>query len=676
MHNEEVNTLIVGAGPSGLFHAIGLLQKNPQRKILILEKREEYSRNHVVRFNHKKLAEYLKAIGGEPIPELVKLNNRLKKSSAIRINELEEELKKIALRMGAEIEYEEVSDVQSQIYDQYPNLELVIGCDGTHSTISDQVFGEENQVKYPFDYVLQVRFEVIGPGIDKVDLPTWPAYLQAYGLAGEEIIGKTVDGRTPMTMQIMIPKEDFDALRPYALSKDPIRPFNDEETKLEHVPPSVMQKVKGYLGLRIAHYTKHNSGEQIDMSDVRLSVNEAPATRAKSVLHYQEVNGRQICVMLGGDAALGLSYFKGVNSLLENMAKSLVALNTEDEETRKEALDAYAAWFDQDLAPRKVKEVANYSKYIARLTENLFTFLNRLLGRNFALDTAQAERLTDLYHVSQREAQNKLSPQEFHSPYLHRRNYFYAVLNSTPVPLSEYGNEISSHFKKFFTPYKSNHYLYRDLLQPFTVLKHEIVGAGKLILSPIVFLIYAPLNLASFLLTVQINLAKMSEFKMRWQQVKNSFTASLARMVDGGAQMGVGLILALTCILLPIKLIVNIALTKSSERRTIETNPGMVRLLKEAETKELSTNQMHALLIDVHRKFEKSVQRDQKTEVSREEENEAFNACKLNEPESYQRYFSLFNVQTGIILNGGSNAHQKDEHIEIEEIVDESQMVL
>jgi hypothetical protein len=646
MLKEEVNTIIVGSGPSGLLNAIGLLQKNPQKKILILEKRAEYSRNHVVRFDDKKLAEYIKAIGGEPIPELTELHNRLKKSSAIRISELERELKKIALRMGAEIEHTDVNNVQTQIYDQYPNLELVIGCDGTHSTVSNQAFGPENQVKHSFDYVLQVRFEVLGSEIEKVDLPTWPAYLQAYGLAGEEILGKTANGKSPMTMQIMINKEDFDALTPYAQSKDPIKPFDDAETRLDHVPAGIMGKVKGYLGLRLAHYTKHNSGQQINLSDVRISVNEAPATRAKSVLKYQEVNGRKVCVMLAGDAALGLSYFKGVDAALENMSKALVALNTDNEEVRKEKLDKYATWFDQDLAPRKVKEVENYSKYIARLTENLFSFLNWVLGRDFLLNTTQAERFADLYHVSQREAQiNNTNPQVLQSPYLHRRNYFYAVLSNTPVPLSEYGNDISDHFKKFFTVYKSNQYLYRDLLQPFTALKHILVGAAKLILSPIVTIIYTPLNLAAFFLIVQLNLAKMSEFKMRWQQTKDSFTTSLARMVDGIGEIGLGLTLAVTSILLPIKVITNIVLTKTSEPRKIETNPGMLRLLKEAEkmeTNELSINQMHALLIDVHRKFLKSVKKSQKTEVSLEEENLAYKACKLNAPESYRNYFRLF----------------------------------
>jgi 2-polyprenyl-6-methoxyphenol hydroxylase-like FAD-dependent oxidoreductase len=162
MNKDEVDTLIVGAGPIGLLNAIGLLQKDSQRKVLILEKREEYTRKHVVRFSAAKLTEFMEAIGAKgkkSIPELVELEKRLQENSAIRINELETILKKIALRMGAEIQYEEVKDVQKQIYDQYPKLERLIGCDGTHSTVSDQVFGIENQIKNSYDYVLQVRFE-------------------------------------------------------------------------------------------------------------------------------------------------------------------------------------------------------------------------------------------------------------------------------------------------------------------------------------------------------------------------------------------------------------------------------------------------------------------------------------------------------------------------------------
>ncbi|RAP35718.1 hypothetical protein B1207_11565 [Legionella quinlivanii] len=642
MDKNEVNTLIVGAGPSGLLNAIGLLHKNPGKKVLILEKRETYSRNHVVRFNHKKLEEYIKAIGGENIPELMNLYRRMKKSSAIRIRELEEALREIAKKAGAEIDYTEVTE-ETDIYNEYPNLEVLLGCDGTHSVISDKMFGKENQQKHEFDYVLQVRFEVSGQTPDKVDLPTWPAYLQAYGLAGEEIIGKTVDGKTPITMQIMIPKEDFDALKPYALSKDPIRPFHDGETKLEQVPPGVMKKVKGYLGFRLAHYTKHNTGESIDMSDVRLSVNEAPATRAQKVVKFDQLeDGREVCVMLSGDAALGLSYFKGVDAGLENMSKSLTALNTESASERRKKLDEYQAWFDEDLAPRKINEVAFYSKYIARSTEYVTSFFNRLLGRDFILNTAQAERFADLYHVSQRDGADKES---FTSPYLHRRNYFYPILTSTPVPLSEYGNDIKSHFKNFFGAYKSNQYLYRDLLQPFNALRHILVGAAKLILSPLASVIYVPLSLGGFLFTVAVNLSKMSEFKMHWQQVKSSLVSSFGRMVDGTAEIGLGLMLGVTSLLMPLKVATNLVLTKKSPTRTIETNPGMSRLLNEAEkaeNDELSINQMHALLIDVHRKFEKSVQKGQATRVSPEAESKAYEACKLKKTETYKEYFRLF----------------------------------
>jgi hypothetical protein len=651
MNKGVIDTLIVGAGPMGLLNAIGLLQQDSHRKVLLLEKREEYTRKHVVRFSAAKLTEFMEAIGAKgkkSIPELVELEKRLHENSAIRINELETILRKIALRMGAEIQYEEVEDVRGQIYDQYPMLERLIGCDGTHSTVSDQVFGIENQIKNSYDYVLQVRFEVSGPSsVNKVDLPTWPTYLQAYGLVGEEIVGKQADGITPITMQIMIPKEDFDALKPYATAKDPIKPFNEEETKLQHIPDGMMQKVKGYLGFRLAHYTKHKVGEQINMSDIRLSVNEAPATRAKHVVKYEEVNGRLICIMLAGDAALGLSYFKGVNAGLENMSKALVALNTESETERREKISNYAKWFDQDLAPRKIKEVANYSKYIARLTESITSFLNRLLGRDFLMNTAQAERYAELYHLNQRDARtNPSNPPSLDSAYPHRKNYFITVLNSTPVPLSEYEKQIKNHFKKYFKTYKSNFYLYQDLLQPLNAMRHLLEGIAKIVFSPLAFIVFTPVNLAIFTYTVFINLSTMAEFKMHWDEIKTNFKSAATRMLDGLAEIGLGVVLAATSILLPIKLIVNSILTNREEPRKIENNPGMVRLVEEADRiavkDEFSTNKMHALLIDAHRKFEKSLDRMQYTQVSKEAENKAYNECNLHEPESYKRYFNLF----------------------------------
>ncbi|WP_133138773.1 hypothetical protein [Legionella genomosp. 1] len=650
MKREEVDTLIVGAGPSGLLHAIGLLQKNPQKQILILEKREEYTRNHVVRFKYSKLEEYIKTIGGENIPELTDLVKRLKKNPAIRINELEGILKKAALRMGAEIEYDEVKDVQSQVFEKYPNLDLLIGSDGTHSTVSKQVFGEDNQIKHSFDYVLQVRFEVTGPKPNAIDLPSWPSYLQAYGVAGEEVMGKTVDGKTPITMQIMISKEDFDALTPHATSKTPIRPFNDAETKLDKVPDEIMQKVKGYLGLRLAHYTNNNAGEHIDMSDVRLSVNEAPATRAKSVLTYKEVGERKVTVMLAGDAALGLSYFKGVDACLENASHALNALNTDSPEQRIEQLEEYSEWFDKDLAPRKVNEVAQYSKYGARLPVAIFAFLNRLLGRDFAMNTAQAERFADLYHGNQREVQKNGASQDIlNTPYPHRSNYFMSVLNTTPTPVSEHMKTIGKHFQKFFTTYKSNNYLYKDLLQPLNAVKNIIEGALKIGLSPLMFLIATPINLFS-----------TRKLKTGWEQVKSSFAATVGRMGDGFGQLGVGITLALTAVLMPIKVVVNSITTARAEPRKIENNPGMAKLIKEAEKvdhEEMSVNKMNALRIDMHRKLEKSLDRHQKTDISVEEERKAYKACQPSNPESYKQYFKLFKPAPQTPIEGSKAAN-------------------
>lgn len=55
-------------------------------------------------------------------------------------------------------------------------------------------------------------------------------------------------------------------------------------------------------------------------------------------------------------------------------------------------------------------------------------------------------------------------------------------------------------------------------------------------------------------------------------------------------------------------------------------------------------NQMHALLIDVHRKFEKSVNKGQATSISQESESKAYEACQLKKTEPYKEYFRLFHA--------------------------------
>lgn len=157
-NNSDVDVVVVGAGPLGLLNAIGLMKrKEPKPRIVMLEKYERYQRGHNLSMDPRQLKKFIQACGRDE--RLEELYKRLKSNPHIRTNEVEAILRNYAEELGVEIKAgTAVTDIKKEVYETYPNAKLVLGADGSHSIVSEQVFGKENIKKFPFDYVMQLRF--------------------------------------------------------------------------------------------------------------------------------------------------------------------------------------------------------------------------------------------------------------------------------------------------------------------------------------------------------------------------------------------------------------------------------------------------------------------------------------------------------------------------------------
>lgn len=183
------DVVIVGAGPMGLAAAIALAKYGT---VVILEKYEKYKRHHTLKMEHQKLEALMKAIGKENDPTLLQLLQQLKGDPFIRTKALQAILKSIAEEAGVQIKQEEIGKktIHAQILEQYPEVKLIIGADGTHSIVSESLFPVNNQVKNELDYVLQFRYEIIGEA--KAESRKTVDFYQAmarYGLIAHENMG-------------------------------------------------------------------------------------------------------------------------------------------------------------------------------------------------------------------------------------------------------------------------------------------------------------------------------------------------------------------------------------------------------------------------------------------------------------------------------------------------------
>jgi 2-polyprenyl-6-methoxyphenol hydroxylase-like FAD-dependent oxidoreductase len=624
----EVDIVIVGAGPLGLLNAIGLMKnKKPQPKIVMLEKYEQYQRGHNLSVDHLQLKKFIKACGDDQ--KLNELYKRIKSNKRIRTNEVERFLREYAEELGVEIKTgTAVTDVEHEVYSAYPNAKLILGADGSHSTVSKQVFGEGNIQKFPFDYVMQLRFEVEGDGLVKsCGLDALSAFMQAYGVACQEFVGKKgQDGKTPITFQVMISKEHFEQLYPIATSKSPILPFSAKQEKREQVPSQLIDLVKGYLGMRISHST--NNMQLVRVDDAKISVNEAPATRAKSVIR-QEGNGR--ATVLVGDAALGLSYFKGLNAGIENAAKLLPALCSDD----KKKLKDYEEWFDKDLAPRKVAEVESYSSYRIRLPEKIFGFFRGLLGKQCFLNTSEAENITESYvgyiHHLQKENSDQRPP---FRTYPHREKPESPLFTLQPENALEYAQQTKKYFVEFGKAYKSTYHFLRDLAQPLRSIYH--LGASILKIG---------FALPILVLKAASSLIFPGKEQTRGQRLKYDFINFGMRLSEGFSQFALATVLTFGIILYPFKLITRgiqtvIAHSKNEEPLLVENNKGIRRLLQQENNDSIGT--YNALRVQLHRKYHNAVAKGHSSCINKFDEEKAFNACRPDDLQTYVQYLSLF----------------------------------
>ncbi len=347
----------------------GMKRLNSELKIVVLEKYAQYQRTHTLIVDPKQLKALIKATDSQNDPQLQALVAQLEKDPHIRTNALQQTFTQMAQDLGVEIRGEQevkTEEIEQRIQQEYPNARLIIGADGTHSVVSECLFSEDNQVKHEYDYVLQLRYEINGqakaPGIQTQE---FLQLMARKGLIGNEYVGHFDQGKTPVTMQIMISKADFLALQK-ATSKNPLKPFatvNSERAIIDapQLPAQINSFLTAYLTRKIQD--SKSLGQDLDRESIRISVNEAPATHAKEVVRAHG----DARVVLEGDAALGLSYFKGLNAGLEATAKFLSIMKASIQEAfhTVDALDSnllrYQTWFLEDFAPKKVDEVGMYS---------------------------------------------------------------------------------------------------------------------------------------------------------------------------------------------------------------------------------------------------------------------------------------------------------------------------
>lgn len=665
-----VDIVIVGAGPIGLLNAIGLLNKDPSQKIVILEKHETYTRDQPIHLNANKLKAYLRAIDKtDNDPALHILIKMASKNKSIPTSRIEQILRDRAIFLGAEIiTGKEITDVKADIFDVYSNANLILGADGTHSKISDDLFDKENKEVIELGYNLQLRFKVDGDAkkIKKADLIQ---FMQGYGIACSESVSEKDDnGQSAVTLNIVIDRNHYEELEAFN-SKNAIKIFGDNKNAAS-IPPVILKQIKGYLGLRLREFTP--PGQMIDLTKATVNVHKTPAVVRKNVYkRIDEQTGKARNIVLVGDAALGLSFFKGLNSGIEASAELLTMIFANPDKDKEKSenalsnnLNQYNHWFIDKYKPQKLKENQKINKSI-RFKKNMLGFLKNILGAGFFLRRSQAEQSIDLYlsYISTLERDEKdrlLSPDNNWTPYPHRKYKDKSVFHFSlqPREMSYFLTKNLKNFKNSISPYKTFYDVLKDFKMPFRAAYHLSVGTLQTFFS-------FPIGIIKSAFSLLLPSTKMT----RLEKMKRDLSVAAHHQVEGLSRVLYGLSLALTSIAMPVRILsrglTTIVSLFKKDALLIEKDSSITSLVRKANEVSAekedpsSTAKIFALCTDIHRKYDKYHVREHKTLIPKQDEEALFKKCLSFEPPAFDKYLSLF--------GGGSSLKRSSNHESYEE---------
>ncbi len=186
--SDKVQVGIFGAGPIGLFSALNIRIENPNVDIVILEKRDQYTRSHSV------LLEDSIFKGHARDPDLKRLvkewNKEIKDQKPLPINEIESKLQELAVKKNITIlknvafssKREEKDSTSTSLennvytisgFDQvknlFPKAKIIIGADGARSEVRKALFPEETRQEKTLQYTALIRYTTKNPP-EKLDL--------------------------------------------------------------------------------------------------------------------------------------------------------------------------------------------------------------------------------------------------------------------------------------------------------------------------------------------------------------------------------------------------------------------------------------------------------------------------------------------------------------------------
>jgi 2-polyprenyl-6-methoxyphenol hydroxylase-like FAD-dependent oxidoreductase len=295
--------VIVGGGPVGLWTAIQLKKRQPHAEVKVYERHATYQRHHVLRLDHWSLLLYSRHLREDPAQDaffravtdhsLAGITWRPTGSVALRTSDLETALETYAEALGVERVQDTIEDPHALMARHF-ECHHFIAADGARSGIRSALWPTPALEERSLQHIVELKYQVEGA----VDPSRGRLARQAMNHLAFDHVGRTRAGQTPVTLRVFLDESEHLAIPP-ATFKAPLA-VDDPA-----LPPALAQDLLTYLQVR-----HHAVAEPVCRAHAHLTKLELSLYAATSFA--QEVEGR--AWYLVGDAALGVPYFRSLNS--------------------------------------------------------------------------------------------------------------------------------------------------------------------------------------------------------------------------------------------------------------------------------------------------------------------------------------------------------------------------
>jgi hypothetical protein len=296
---------IVGAGPVGLWTAIQIKLRNPQKEIVVFEQYVEYKRKHVIKLQYASLLLYACLTNYGFVSLLIKellgisfgkiLNEPLK-SQFISTQTIESLFKELAIFLKIDVQYKKICSFD-HLKRLCPDMGIAIFADGARSTLRAEVFGGQHLDRKDLQYVVEVKYQLNSKKISIAPLSKRVLEKAKLNFMAFEYIGKPKEDVHPVTLRFFVDQETYESM-----------PVNNHGSPLDLHSTGLPEKLKGDIKTLMIFLENANDGSSSGVPAITTLILSVYAAKSFSTMHEGTP-----CYLVG-DAAMGVPYFRALNS--------------------------------------------------------------------------------------------------------------------------------------------------------------------------------------------------------------------------------------------------------------------------------------------------------------------------------------------------------------------------